>query len=300
MPTQLDQGSVAHFQGAVREIGLAAKLPLAVAAVLPGLARFPPPVDAGRRRVGQSAGKVYPFLGGMPTSSTKCATKRPPMKSWLGSPRFDRRQDHHRPAALDLLELLVERRGIRSAEPTGPHADKAWPRWGGHFKREWSPGEPRLMADFLAGLGSTPRRARKEQLRQLEACTANGGRLVRPAAHRPAYAETLNGSSRSFRSHRCSPGGLEGVRGCQPRHPSHFGEQRPDNSIAFTDSAKQYDSGEKLLSRNSSTRFTPSRRNWLVERIQQPIPQGAAEQRRSFAREGKACTRRWSGRSSRI
>ena len=71
--------------------------------------------------------------------------------------------------ALDLLEMLVERRAAELQNQPGPHVDRALAAMQRAWKREWSPGEPRLMADLLASLGaiSQPKLA-EEQVRELE------------------------------------------------------------------------------------------------------------------------------------
>ena len=70
--------------------------------------------------------------------------------------------------ALDLLELLVERRSAEVLNQPGPHVEKALAAMQRAFKREWSPGEPRLMADLLAALGRiTQTKLADEQIREL-------------------------------------------------------------------------------------------------------------------------------------
>jgi Flp pilus assembly protein TadD len=54
--------------------------------------------------------------------------------------------------ALDLLELMCERRAAELLNQPGPHAEKALASMQRAFRREWSPGERRLMADFLQNL----------------------------------------------------------------------------------------------------------------------------------------------------
>src|SRR5207253_822645 len=63
----------------------------------------------------------------------------------------------------------VERRAAEVQNQPGPHVDRALTALQRAFKRDWSPGEPRLMADFLAGMGQISQAAlAKEQLRQLQ------------------------------------------------------------------------------------------------------------------------------------
>ena len=145
--------------------------------------------------VGHTAGKVYPFLqgaGGVLSEVRDEATAdsivehlektvRPRAKS-----EVDRR-------ALDLLELLVERRAAELLNQPGPHAQRALDAMQRAFKREWSEGEPRLMADLLAGMGriSQPELA-AEQRRELEVLhqrAAKGSADRLHIAHR--LAETL-------------------------------------------------------------------------------------------------------------
>ena len=72
--------------------------------------------------------------------------------------------------AFDLLEVMTERRAAELRNQPGPHVDKAVAALQRAFKRQWSPGEERLMAEFLAALGAIPQeKLAAEQLRQLEA-----------------------------------------------------------------------------------------------------------------------------------
>jgi predicted Zn-dependent protease len=72
--------------------------------------------------------------------------------------------------AYDLLEAMTERRAAELRNQPSPHVDKAVAALRRALKRQWSPGEERLMADFLAALGRIPQeKLAAEQLRQLEA-----------------------------------------------------------------------------------------------------------------------------------
>ena len=55
--------------------------------------------------------------------------------------------------ALDLLEMLVERRAAEVLNQPGPHAEKALAAMRRAFEKAWSEGEPRLMANLLSSLG---------------------------------------------------------------------------------------------------------------------------------------------------
>lgn len=56
--------------------------------------------------------------------------------------------------ALDLLEVIVERRASALQNQPGPHSAAALATLRRAFDREWQPGEQRHMADFLANLGT--------------------------------------------------------------------------------------------------------------------------------------------------
>ena len=72
--------------------------------------------------------------------------------------------------ALDLLELLAERRAAELQNQPGPHAERALTAMQRAFKRQWSAGEKRLMADFLEHLARIGyAKLAQEQVRQLQA-----------------------------------------------------------------------------------------------------------------------------------
>src|SRR5207244_1641120 len=103
--------------------------------------------------IGHSAARVYPFVQGMQSilgevrdeATADEIVKRIGEVRGRGKTVVDQR-------ALDLLEVQVERRAAEVQNQAGPHVDKALAALERASKREWSPGEPRLMADFLAGL----------------------------------------------------------------------------------------------------------------------------------------------------
>jgi hypothetical protein len=70
--------------------------------------------------------------------------------------------------ALDFLEIQAERRAAELINQPGPHADAALAAMKRAFRGDWAPGERRLMADLLAGLGKIKgEELGREQLRQL-------------------------------------------------------------------------------------------------------------------------------------
>jgi predicted Zn-dependent protease len=145
--------------------------------------------------VGHTAEKVYPFLGGMRyvLDEVRDEATADEIVKRIGEmrPRAKTVVDQR---ALDLLEALVERRAAEVLNQPGPHTNKALAAMERSFKRTWSPGEPRLMAFFLEGLGRIAQKPlADEQLRELKILHAEAtvGSIDRmEIAHR--YALGLN------------------------------------------------------------------------------------------------------------
>src|SRR5262249_1487187 len=75
--------------------------------------------------------------------------------------------------ALDLLEVVIERRSAEVLNKSGPHVDACLAALKRVFEHAWGEGEPQLMARFLRSLGKLPQEPLvKEQLRQLDALIA--------------------------------------------------------------------------------------------------------------------------------
>jgi hypothetical protein len=120
--------------------------------------------------VGHTAGKVYPFLQSLSSvlSEVRDEATADAIVEHLSKVR-QRAKTAVDQRALDLLEALVERRAAEVLNRPGPHVDKALAALRRAFQREWTPGEPRLMADLLASLGQiTQEKLAAEQVRQLD------------------------------------------------------------------------------------------------------------------------------------
>jgi hypothetical protein len=121
--------------------------------------------------VGQTATKIYPFLQGMDVVIREIhdeATVDQMMKHLekKARPRAKTPIDHR---ALDLLEVLVQRRAAELQNQPAPHGDKALAALGRAFDRQWADGEQPLMADLLAHLSKIAfEPLAKEQVRELE------------------------------------------------------------------------------------------------------------------------------------
>ncbi|MCY2963434.1 MAG: hypothetical protein NT069_07235 [Planctomycetota bacterium] len=144
--------------------------------------------------IGHSAGKVYPFVQAMqPTlNEIRDEATADELRDQIIAVR-KRAKTRVDQRALDLLELQVERRAAEVRNQPGPHIDRAvsalkralaktgWvvqdgtesvinldPDQQPRVRDGWSPGEPRLMADFLASLGKiTPQRLADVQIQAL-------------------------------------------------------------------------------------------------------------------------------------
>src|SRR5262249_33336823 len=128
--------------------------------------------------VGHTAAKVYPFVQNMHgvLNEIRDEATADQLKARIAEVRerattvVDRR-------ALHLLQTQVERRAAEVQNQAGPHVAAALAALKRAYEHEWSPGEQRLMADFLAGLGTiAPPALAAEQLRQLGALYDQGPR----------------------------------------------------------------------------------------------------------------------------
>jgi hypothetical protein len=120
--------------------------------------------------LGHTAGQVYPFLQSMSgvlgeirdEATADSIVERIVAAHSRAKSEVDRR-------ALDLLELLVERRAAELKNQPGPHTQKALTAMRRAWKRQRSSGEPRLIADLLASLGHIAQQPlADEQVAELE------------------------------------------------------------------------------------------------------------------------------------
>jgi predicted Zn-dependent protease len=120
--------------------------------------------------VGHTAGEVYPFLSQLQPilaeirdeATANSLVQRVAKVRAQAQTVVDRR-------ALDLLEMLVERRSAEVQNQPVPHVQAALAALQRAFQRTWSVGEPRLMADLLGSLDAISQAAlAAEQLRELE------------------------------------------------------------------------------------------------------------------------------------
>ncbi|HEV3435736.1 MAG TPA: VIT domain-containing protein [Gemmata sp.] len=229
--------------------------------------------------IGHSAGKVYPFLQGMSAVLGEVRDEatvdelvaqivkvRPSAKTTI-----DQR-------ALDMLELLVERRAAELQNQPGPHADKALIALERAFKHEWSPGEPRLMADFLGSLGNIPQPAiSKVQLHQLEVMHREAAMGSFDRLHIALrLAETVHRYSRQAEAMDLLQAALKEFEDANGGILPTSAKDALTTLIAFTESTRQYERGEKLLLAQLKHPIHTDQKNWLIERINE-LYRGALE-----------------------
>ncbi len=221
--------------------------------------------------IGHTAGKVYPFLGGMSgvLSEVRDEATADELVARIAKVRqtaktaIDQR-------ALDLLELLVERRAAELQNQPGPHVDKALAVLVRAFKGEWSPGEPRLMADFLGDLGKISQPAlAKEQLRQLEVLHRGAEVGSFDRLHIAVrYARTL------FNAYERRDEAMDLLQIALKEYEEASAGILPTSAndalaqlISFTETVRQYDRGEKLLLAQLKHPIHTEQKNWLVLRL---------------------------------
>ncbi len=118
--------------------------------------------------MGQSASRIYPFLGQM-SSITNLLQEEATLDRLSAHlrPLHDRAKSDVDKRGLRLLEFVVEHRAATQAHGAGPHVEKALGALKEAWRGTWAEGEPELMAGFLAGQGGLIPALAEEQIRQL-------------------------------------------------------------------------------------------------------------------------------------
>jgi predicted Zn-dependent protease len=220
--------------------------------------------------VGHSAARVYPFLQGMDSvlSEIRDEATADELVQHIGAARkraktaVDRR-------ALDLLEVLVERRAAEVQNQPGPHIGKALAALKRAFKHEWSPGEPRLMADVLSGLGRiTPAALAAEQLRQLKSLHGAAARGTTDRLHiGHRYATTLRGYNRTAEAIDLLEAALQEFQNAHDGVLPVSANGAVDSLVTFLGDAGHFARGEKYLFAQLGHPAHQQQRLWLTERL---------------------------------
>jgi predicted Zn-dependent protease len=216
--------------------------------------------------LGHTVEQIYPFVQGMHSilDEVRDEAAADELVKRIGEVRSRAKSDVDR-RALDLLEAQVERRAAELKNQPGPHLDRALKAMQQAFKRAWSPGEPRLMADYLAGLGKISQPAlAEEQLRQLKDLRADSakGSLDRlHIAHQ--FSKTLHGQGRGGEAVDV----LETALG-EFTAPLPVVANGPLGSfVAFLESAGHFARGEKFLLNQIERPIHAQQRRWLIEQL---------------------------------
>ena len=218
--------------------------------------------------IGHSAEQVYPFLQGMQNvlGELRDEASADEIVKRIAEVRPRARNDVDQ-RALDLLEVLVERRAAELKNQPGPHTDRALAALQRAFKRSWAAGEPRLLADFLAGLGKiAPAALADEQIRQLKALhdLATRSSLDRLyIAH--LYAQTVHLHKGSADAADILQAALEDFQAAHAGVLPAAADEALSTLISYLEGAGHFVRGEKIL----LAQLKHPQRRWLIERIDQ-------------------------------
>ncbi|MCL4202229.1 MAG: hypothetical protein KJ000_07025 [Pirellulaceae bacterium] len=222
--------------------------------------------------LGHTAGRVYPFLQNMTSvlgeirdeATADSLIERIAAARAKGQTTTDAR-------ALDLLELLVERRSSEVLNQPGPHVERALAAMQRAFDREWTPGEPRLLADLLADLGTISQAAlADEQVRQLE------------TLHRQADVGSIDrlhiahALARSHWNYSRPDAAIDLLESALNEHQTACNGVLPadanaalDRLIGYLETRKHFARGEKLLFGQLERPANQQQMFWLRQRLYQ-------------------------------
>jgi tetratricopeptide (TPR) repeat protein len=258
--------------------------------------------------VGHTAGQVYPFVQGMSgvlgevrdeaTSDEIvqriAATEKGDITHLPERPRGSFTQMSDVPffarkaktevdrRALDLLELLVERRAAELQNQPGPHLQRALAAMRRAWKRAWSPGEPRLIADLLASLGHIAQQPlADEQIAELESLYRDSsplppgeGQGVRASAADRLHigqclAQTYWAYSKQDRAVDLLTAALDEYQAaCGGTLPAAANDAL-GTLIGYHEAMRHYARGEDVLHEQLHHAANQQQTFWLVERLYQ-------------------------------
>ena len=222
--------------------------------------------------IGHSAAKVYPFLQGMSSVLSEIrdeATADSAVKQ-IAQVRRRAETDVDRRAA-DLLEVQIERRSAELLNQPGPHVDAAVAALKRAFNQQWAEGEPRLMADFLAGLGAiSEKKLADEQIRQLELLHQRG---TPGSADRLHIAHSLANGYYNYARHEEAIDVLEAALG-EFEQANHGILPQEANSplstfVDFLARQGYHARGENVLFKQLEHPVNRQQSIWLTERLYQ-------------------------------
>jgi len=220
--------------------------------------------------VGHTAGRVYPFLEslGPVLQEVQDEATVDSLVEHVGKVRRRAKTPVDR-RALDLLEVLIERRAAELKNQPGPHADRAVAALQRAGKPAWTPGEPRLMAGLLAGLGRIAHPGLAElQVKLLE------------ELHRQAGAGTLDRLAIASSLATCRsnygkrPEAIDLMENALREHLEAAGGTLPATAnfalellVGLLEQERHFARGEKLLQEQLARPANAQQRFWLVQRL---------------------------------
>ena len=223
--------------------------------------------------IGHTPGQVYPLLQ---ESSSLLAEIRDEatldtLVERLGEVRRRARTPIDR-RALDLLELLAERRAAELQNQPGPHAQRSLAALQRAWKHEWSPGEPRLMADLLTSLGPISQKdLAAEQIRLLESLDRDGGE--KSDIDRLHIRHAL---ARTYWSYDRREPAIDRLTAALAEYQAAVGGRLPAAAndalgtlISYMESLRQFVRAENYLREQLRHPANGQQRFWLVERLYQ-------------------------------
>ncbi len=220
--------------------------------------------------VGQTAGKAYPMLAGMGPvlGEVRDEATLDSIVETIGRLRARAKTDVDQ-RALDLLETLAERRACEMLNQNGPHGEKALAAMQRAFKRSWSPGEQRLMADVLGGMRAIAYKPlAAEQVRQLEVFHSNAARGTEDSLH---IARQLGIIYWDYSRHEEAIGTLE--LALADFQQSHGGVLPPlangvvSALVSYLQARAHFDRGEQFLLAQLKTGALPQQKLWLRQQL---------------------------------
>jgi Vault protein inter-alpha-trypsin domain/von Willebrand factor type A domain len=172
--------------------------------------------------------------------------------------------------ALDLLEAVVERRSSEVLNQPQPHVAACLAALRRAFDRQWTPGEPRLMAGFLHSLNALHHpKLVDEQLRELRALLELAPQGSRDRLH--IANDLCNALFWSYNQKDAAIGEMEAaVRAYEQAHQGRW--PNADNEILgsyvhLLEGDRHYAAGEDVLQQRLERSENARQRAWLQDRL---------------------------------
>jgi predicted Zn-dependent protease len=220
--------------------------------------------------VGHTAAQVYPFLQnlGSVLGEIRDEATADSLVERLAKVR-DRAKTEIDQRALDMLELLVERRAVELKNQPGPHAEKALKAMQRTFKRQWSAGERKLMADFLASLGAIPdAKLAEEQLRQMQTLHEESAPGSLDRLHIALrLANTHWNYSRRQQAVDLLQSALDEYQNALNGVLTSAANDALGTLVSYLEQTRHYDRGEKVLQDQLRHPCNRQQTFWLIERL---------------------------------